>query len=83
MCVATIRMLLQGRPAETTFQNNKSKATTKLDNWKANSLSKEGRTISTQSYLKSLPAPAMQCFHFQHPLLTNFDRLHRNFFWKR
>jgi len=37
--------VFHGKPLRTTFQDIISKATYKLETWKANSLSKAGRTI--------------------------------------
>jgi len=52
----------QGKPKATTFTDILAKATAKMESWKANSLSKAGRTVLIQSNLESLPTHIMQCF---------------------
>jgi len=72
--------VFQGRALKTTFQDIIIKETTKLDRWKANSLSKAGRAILIQSHLESLPAHTMQCFQLPLATTVQVDRIHRNFF---
>ena len=59
-----------------------TKATTKLDGWKANSLSKAGRMVLIQSHLEALPAHTMQCFQLPQTVLKQLDSINRDFFWK-
>jgi len=54
--------IFQGQPSYSTFQEIITKTTTKLEGWKANCLSKAGRSILIQSHLESLSAHTMQCF---------------------
>jgi len=72
-----------GKPSKNTFQELINKAATKLSRWKANSLSKAGRTVLIQLHLESLPAHTMQCFQLPSATSTSVDQIHRNFFWKK
>ena len=74
--------VIQGRSSRTTFQDIIRKTAAWLDRWKANSLSKAGRTILIQSHLESLPAHTMQCFRLPQGIFDQLNRIHRNFFWK-
>jgi len=47
--------VFQGCPSKSTFQELISKATAKLEGWKANCLSKAGRSVLIQSHLEALP----------------------------
>ena len=56
--------VLQGGPSKATFQDIIRKTIiVRLDIWKANSVSKAGKTILIQSHLKSLSDHTLQCFH--------------------
>jgi len=77
------RPVFQGKPSRTTFQEIISKATDKLNGWKANCLSKAGRTILIQSHLESLPVHTMQCFHLPKHTAEQIDKINRDFFWKK
>ena len=59
------------------------KAMVKLVGWKANCLSKAGRTVLIQSHPESLPAYTMQCFQLPTGVTNNIDRINREFFWKK
>ena len=52
--------IFQWRTSSSTFQEIINKANTKLEGWKANCLSKAGRTVLIQSHLESLSAHIMQ-----------------------
>jgi len=56
---------------------------TKLEGWKANCLSKAGRTVLIQSHLESLSAHTMQCFTLPLKTNTTLNNLARDFFWKK
>ena len=56
---------------------------TKLEGWKANCLSKAGRTILIHSYLEALPTHNLQCFKLPNAIATQVDHLNREFFWKK
>jgi len=71
------------RPNTTTFRELIDKTMTKLVGWKAQCLSKAGRTVLIQSHLESLPAHTMQCFKLPSAVATNIDRVSREFFWKK
>jgi len=49
----------QGKPKASVFQDLLSRTMTKLEGWKANCLSKAGRTLLIQSNLEALPAHTM------------------------
>ena len=73
--------VFQGKPSKTTFQEIISKATFKLAGWKANSLSKAGRSILIQSHLESLPAHTMQYFQLPQSTSNHINKISRDFFW--
>ena len=73
----------QGWPSYSTFQKIFNKATTILEGWKANCLSKAGRTILIQSHLESLPTHTMQCFELPSSTSKYLDKCNREFFWKK
>jgi len=75
--------VFQGRPSTSTFQDTISKATSKLEGWKANSLSKAWRTILIQLHLESLPTHTMQCFQLLKSSTNHLDKLSREFLWKK
>jgi len=52
-------LVFQGLPSQSTFQELISKATAKLEGWKANCLSKAGKLVLIQSPLEALPAHTM------------------------
>jgi len=54
--------VFQGKAKKSLFTDIIAKATSKMERWKANSLSKAGRTFLIQSHLETLPAHTMQCF---------------------
>jgi len=74
--------VIQQRPTSSTFQDLLSHARTKLAGWKANTLSKAGRTVLIQSTLEALPAHTMQCFKLPATTATQLDNINREFFWK-
>ena len=65
------------------FRGLVDKAMAKLVGWKANCLSKAGRTVLIQSHLESIPAHTMQCFRLPVTISDNIDRVNREFFWKK
>ena len=75
--------VFQGKPSKTTFQEIISKATFKLAGWKANFLSKAGRSILIQSHLESLPAHTMQCFQLPQSTSNHINKISRDFFWQK
>ena len=66
-----------------TFQELVDKAIAKLVGWKANCLSKAGRSVLIQSHLKSLPSHNMQCFQLPSAISNNMDRINRDFFLEK
>ena len=60
-----------------------TKATTKLDGWKANSLSKAGRMVLIQSHLEALPAHTMQCFQLPQTVMKQLDSINREIFLEK
>ena len=75
--------VFQGQPSYSTLQEIINKATTKLEGWKANHMSKAGRTILIQSHLKSLSAHTMQCIELPSNTSKYLDKCNREFFWKK
>jgi len=75
--------VFQKRPTAATYHDLIDKTMTKLAGWKANCLSKAGRSVLIQSHLESLPAHTMQCFQLPLSVTTKVDRLNREFFWKK
>jgi len=75
--------VFQGRPSVATFQQIINKATTQLERWKANCLSKAGRSVLIQSHLESLPAHTTQCFELPKNTTKYLDKCNREFFWKK
>jgi len=73
-------LTFQCKPKATTFTDILAKATTKTESWKANSLSKAGRTVLIQSNQESLPA---QCFKLPKQNTKALGRVHKEFFWKK
>ena len=73
--------VFQGKPSITTFQDIINKATDKLNGWKANCLSKAGRTILIQSHLESIPAHTVQCFHLPKHTTEQIDKTNWGFLW--
>jgi len=65
------------------FQGIINKATTKLNGWKANSLSKVGRTVLIQSHLEVLSAHTMQCSELPKVVMSQLDSINREFFFGR
>ena len=76
-------LVFQGRPSISTFEEIITKATKKLEDWKANYFSKAGRTMLIQSHLESLPAPTMQYFQVLSKMTNYLDKYNRHFFWKK
>jgi len=76
-------LVFQGRPSNTTFQEIISKATTKLEGWKAKCFSKVGRTILIQSHLESVLAHTMQCFEIPHHTSKYLEKCSREFIWRK
>jgi len=72
--------IFQQRINSNLFQGLINKAATKLDGWKANSLSKAGRTVLIQSHLEALPAHTMQCFELPKTVMNQLDSINRDFF---
>ena len=58
------------------------KASTRLNRWKGQYLSKASITILIQSHLEALPAHTMQWFSLPQSIATQLNRIHRNFLWK-
>ena len=75
--------IFQKRSNVATFQELVDKAMAKLVGWKANCLSKVGRTVLIQSHLESLPAHTMQCFQLPSTISNNINRVNREFFRKK
>ena len=75
--------VFQGKPTKTTFQDIITKATSELEGWKANSLSKAGRTVLIQSHIESLPTHTMQCFHLPTNTTKHIDKVSRDFFLEK
>ena len=75
--------VFQKRPNCSTFQDLTNRATTKLEGWKANCLSKAERAVLIQSHMESLSAHTMQCFQLPNRMATKIDRLNREFFWNK
>jgi len=67
----------------TAFHEIINKATAKLEGWKANYLSKVGRTVQIQSHLESLLAHTMQCFQLPNAITSQLDRINRDFLWEK
>ena len=76
-------LVFQGKSKASTFSDILEKATARMESWKANSLSKAGRTVLIQSNLESLPTHTMQCFELPKKTTTLLDRVNRRFFWKK
>ena len=72
--------VFQGKPKASLFSEILGKATTRMESWKANTLSKAGRTVLIQANLESLPSHTMQCFESLKKTTTLLDRVNRNFF---
>jgi len=72
--------LFMGRPQSDHFQPLITKATAKLDNWKAKCFSKAGRIVLIQSNLESLPSHTMQCFKLPNQVTNKLDQINRDFF---
>lgn len=53
----------------------------RLTGWKANLLSFAGRLVLTQSVITTVPDYVMQCVAFPAKVLSNVDKLSRNFLW--
>ena len=53
----------------------------RLAGWKANLLSFAGRLVFTQTITSTIPNYAMQCCALPAKVLSNVDRLSRNFLW--
>ena len=75
--------VFQKRPSTSTFTDLVDKTMQRLAGWKANCLSKAGRSVLIQSHLEALPAHTMQCFHLPISISNKIDRLNREFFWKK
>ena len=75
--------VFQGRSSYSTFQEIINKATTKLEGWKPNCLSKAGRTILIQSHLELLPAYIMQCFELPPNTTQYLKKCNKKLFWKK
>lgn len=74
--------IFKGRVNKSTFEEIIERSKKKLENWKANCLSKGGRTVLIQSNLEALPAHTMQCFELPKDTSSTLDKFHRDFFWK-
>jgi len=75
--------VFQGKPKASTFSDILGKATARMESWKANTLSKAGRTVLIQANLESLPTHIMQCFELPKKMTTLLDQVSRRFFWKK
>ena len=76
-------LVFQRKPSRTTFQEIISKASEKLNGWRANRLSKVGRAILIQSHLESLLAHTMQCFHLPKHMTDHIDKINRDLFLEK
>ena len=56
------------------------KADSKLQNWKASSISKAGGTVLIQSNFVSLPSHTIQCFKLPKYMPNNLDKINRDLF---
>ena len=65
--------VFQGKPKSSTFSEVLGKATVRMEYWKANTLSKAGRTVLIQANLESLPTHTMQCFELPKKTTTMLD----------
>ena len=65
-----------------TFQEIISKATSKLEGWMANSLSKAGCIVLIQLHLESSPAHTMQCFQLLKSTMHHLNKINRLFLEK-
>jgi len=73
--------LFQGWADPELFQTLMTKASSKLDSWKAKCFSKAGRVVLIQSNPETLPSHTMQCFRLPSRITDQIDRIHRDFFW--
>ena len=64
------------------FSDPVRKADSKLQNWKASSISKAGRVLLIQYNFASLPSHTMQCFKLPKSMSNNLDKINQDFFWK-
>jgi len=71
--------VFQHRTNRNIFQGIINKATTKLEGWKSNCLSKVGPAVLIQSHLEALPAHTMQCFQLPKTVTLKLDRINREF----
>jgi len=74
--------IFQGKALPTSFFELLCKADSKLQIWKASSISKAGRAVLTQSNLESIPNHTMQCFKLSKSTSNNLDRINRDSFGK-
>lgn len=64
----------KGKVNKSTFEDIIEASKKKLDNWKANYLSKAGRAVLIKSNLEALPAHTMQCFELPKDI-SNYQRI--------
>jgi hypothetical protein len=73
--------ILFGNSKRSTFLNIIEKVKSKVDGWRAKSLSQAGRLVLIKSVAAAIPSYAMSTFLLPKSICSQLDKVFKNFWW--